>query len=50
MIRKTTEKLKSHLLELEITTAVFVQCGGPKRLPVQRYSVVIFTFSGSLGL
>ena len=28
---------------LEITTAVVVPCGGPKSLPVHRYSVVIFT-------
>ena len=25
-------------------------CGGPKSLPVHRYTVVIFTFSGPLGL
>ena len=35
---------------LEIKTAVVVQCGGPKNLPVHPYSVVIFTFSGPLGL
>ena len=35
---------------LETTTAVVVPCGGPKSLPVHRYSVVIFTFSIPLGL
>ena len=33
----------------EITTIV-VPCGGPKTLPVHRFGVVIFTFSGPLGL
>ena len=31
---------------LDITHTVIVPCGGPKSLPVHRYSVVIFTFSG----
>ena len=35
---------------IEITTAVVAQCGGPKNLPVHRYSVVIFTFSVFWGL
>ena len=35
---------------LDTTTAVVVLCGGPKKLPVHRYSVVIFIFSGPLGL
>ena len=35
---------------LEIKISVVVPCGGPKRLPVHRFSVVIFTFSGPLGL
>ena len=36
---------------LETTTAVVMPCGGPKSLPVHRYSVdIIFTYSGPLGL
>ena len=37
------------MLVLEITTAVVVSCGGLKSLPVHRFSVVNFTFSGPLG-
>ena len=35
---------------LELTTAFIVPCGSPKKSPLHRYSVVIFTFSGPLGL
>ena len=35
---------------LEIITAVVVPCGGPKKSPCHRYSVVIFKFTGPLGL
>ena len=42
MVRKTTEKLKSNLLELEITTAVFVQYGGPKKTPYVQYIKCLF--------
>ena len=36
---------------LEMTTAVVVPCGGPKTSPrTSIYNVVIFTFSGPLGL
>ena len=34
---------------LETTITVVVPCGSPKKSPVDRYSVVIFTFSGLLG-
>ena len=32
----------------EITTSVVVPCVSPKILPVHRFSVVIFTFSGPM--
>ena len=35
---------------LEITTSVVVPCGGSKSLPLNLFSVVIFTFADSLGL
>ena len=42
---------KDHFSDyLEITTDVVVPCGGPKILLVHRYSVVMFTLSGPLGL
>ena len=34
----------------EITTSIVVPCGGPKSIPVHRFRVVIFTFSGPMGL
>ena len=34
---------------IQIIKAVVLSCGGPKSLPVHRYYVIMFTFSGPMG-